>query len=222
MRTTTPRKIIEAARIKTDTVYSQHTSDAEALILINRNFFDLYNTMVGIDESLFISEATLTLVDGVADMPDNLYKVSSVYSTANGFDIVFERRSLQDRSYATGIPQTGNWGTYHLRNNQLVFYPKSPQGPIKLLYIPLPTDLTSIDDNITLMSNEDSYLISSLCRDITQREEGDIRPWEVQMAVDIARIKSLLTPRDNGSNPVIRDVSGYNKNSLLFPFGRGF
>jgi hypothetical protein len=222
VKTTTPSKIIEVARIKTDTVYSTHTSDAEALILVNRAYLDLYNLMITVDEALFISEATLTLVDGVAQLPDDLFKLSSVYSTANGFDVVFERRSLQDRSGSVVTPHNRAWGTYSFRNNTLVFTPKSPQGPVKILYIPLPTELTSLTDNITLMANEDSYLISTLCRDFIQREEGDKKPWEAQMGYDLAKIKAQLAPRDNGSNPVVRDVTDYQKITSVHPFGRGW
>lgn len=222
MKTTTPSKIIEVARIKTDTVYSAHTSDAEALILINRAYLDLFNLMITVDEALFISEAELTLVDGVAQLPDDLFKLSSVFSTSNGFDVIFERRSLQDRSGSVHTANNHNWGSYSFRNNTLVFTPKSPQGPVKILYIPLPTELTSLSDNIVLMANEDSYLISTLCRDIVQREEGDLKPWEAQMGYDLAKIKSQLAPRDNGSNPVVRDTSDYRKASSVYPFGRSW
>jgi hypothetical protein len=72
------------------------------------------------------------------------------------------------------------------------------------------------------MANEDSYLISTLCRDFIQREEGDTKPWEAQMGYDLAKIKAQLAPRDNGSNPVVRDVTDYQKITSVHPFGRGW
>ena len=215
MLTTTPREVLQVSRIKTDTIYSQHMTDAEALIMINRAYKKLYNWMVMVNESLFVIVADITAdpASGEAVLPDDMYKLRSVYSTGNGYDVVFEERSLQDRSVIHQNNLRG-WGTFHLRNNSIFFSPKLPVGPLHIMYVPIPTNLTSLDDNITLIANEDEYLIAHLCRDIAQKEESATDRWDTELAKSESMIKCHIAPRCDGNNKLVRDVSSDRFNDL--------
>jgi hypothetical protein len=205
MKTTTPRKIIAVARIKTDTVYSDHTSDDEAIILLNEAYKDLYNLMSGLNESLFIQDSELTVTDGEAQLPTDCQKLISVYHKSGDYEYVLQNRSIQDRGT---WPIEGNTlGTYSLRNNTVRFNPTSIQTPIRLSYLPGCVEITNIDQEIELMGNEDTYLIATLCRDIALREESAPDKWEQAMAMAIGNIRAFLAPRDSGASPTVRDVT---------------
>lgn len=205
MKTTTPRKIIQLARIRTDQTYSQHTTDAECVLLINEAYKDLYNLMAGLNESLFIQEATLTLTDGSAPLPSDMQKLMSVFHPSGEHDYILQARSHQDRgTYPT------EWnviGTYHLRNNSIYVYPTSVQTPLMVRYLPGPVEVNSLDQEISLMGNEDTYLTATLCRDLALREESDAGKWEQQMSMALGNIRAFLAPRDAGSNPTVRDTT---------------
>jgi hypothetical protein len=208
MKTTTPRKIINVARIKTDTVYSDHTSDDEAIILLNEAYKDLYNLMAGLNESLFIQDSELSLTDGEAQLPGDCQKLISVYHKSGDYEYVLQNRSIQDRGT---WPIDGNvLGTYSLRNNTIRFNPKSIQTPIRLSYLPGCAEITNIDQEIDLMANEDTYLIATLCRDLALREESAPEKWEQAMAIAIGNIRAFLSPRDSGASPIVRDVTEGN------------
>lgn len=209
MRSTTPRKIIQIARIKTDQVYSAHTDDSEALLLLNQHYLQLYTQMVNLEEGLFLITADLTVTAGIASIPDNCQKIRSVFYTFGNQEIPVERKSIQDRNYwdASSV-QFRNPSHYTLQGNQIVFESKASPANMKIKYIPHPVELSSLDDSIQLVANEDQYLIACLCKDMAKREESDTTPWEMDIQKALATMKSLITPRDDGSLPTVRDIYG--------------
>jgi hypothetical protein len=214
MRTTTPRKVIQLARVKTDTVYSAHTSDSEALLLLNQSYLQLYGMMIQMEEALFIKTSQLTVTAGVAPIPDDCQKIRCVYYKIGDQEVVLERRSLRDKDFFESMVSTvARPSSYCIEANNITFAPKQQAGELWLKYIPHPSELSALDDQIQLVANEDQYLIARMCRDIAKREESDTVPWETEMVSALGAISSLITPRDDGSLPQVKDVyNQYNRN----------
>jgi hypothetical protein len=177
--------------------------------------------MIQMDEGLFLKTHVLTVVSGSADLPDDLQKLRSVYYNIGSRDVVVERRSLQDRSNMDGFTAyVARPTSYTLQGNKIVFDSQATPGNMTIKYVPHPVELVALDDAIQLVANEDQYLIARLCRDLAKREESDTTPWEVEMQTALNSIKGLITPRDEGSLPQVRDVYGRANNNFKGPIRR--
>jgi hypothetical protein len=201
MRTTTPAEILQKAKIRADLVYSSHTSDAEALLLLDDAYRSLYSLMMTQDESLFLKTATVTLVDYQAELPQDLFKLAAVSYSMGGVIVKLDQIALQDR-LGTQLTSYLTNPVYYIQDNYIKCEGVGNTN-IDLLYVPTPTDITSMSQSIQLIHNEDQYLQGCLWRDMLQREESDTRAAEVFIAQAVMRIKNQLTPKSRDNTTVV-------------------
>ena len=204
MRTTTPREIIQKARIRADLVYSSHTSDDEALIMLSDSYLELYALMSSCDETMYVVPTTLTLTDKEATLPNDMWKLVSVAYNCGGVVTKLDRISIQQRTGGDFYSLHAK-ACYYLQDNKIKVE-GLPGSSVDILYVPDGQVLSSLDDIISLVSFEDSYLVASLWRDMAQREESDTRNAEAALAQATSRIKKTLTPRVRSDNVTVRDV----------------
>lgn len=127
--------IIKNAKILTDSVYSSHFTDEELMVRLDSHVKLLYSIMTQKDESLFFKEVLLNPIDGQAQLPEDFFKISSVFIRIGDFEYPLDRTSLQARGQGR---TTYDYPSYHLRTDSINFTPKSTSYPIRMYYVPLP------------------------------------------------------------------------------------
>jgi hypothetical protein len=140
MRTITVSEILALARLRTDTVYSQAVTDSELLTLLAQHYRNLYNTMTTKDESLFMTEIPLTVVNGLADLPSDFFKTLSVFVRMGEFDYPLTRTGYQSRGYGK---TAWDWPSWIMLRNQLKFTPATSPSGLYLAYLPLPLNIAA-------------------------------------------------------------------------------
>jgi hypothetical protein len=129
-------EIIKSSRVLTDTVYSAHMTDEELTMRLDSAVKTLYSIMTQKDESLFFKEVQLQEINGQCQLPEDFFKILSVFVRMGDFEYPLDRTTLQARGQGK---TTYDYPSYHLRTNSINFTPKNTSYPIFMYYLPLPT-----------------------------------------------------------------------------------
>ena len=212
MPTITVQKIIDKVKSKCNMERSNFVTTTEYIDWINDARRELYSLMVDgeVDESFNLADATLTITDGEASLPDDFLALRKVFR--NGSDGVlydFVPISLAEwregDSYFTTVYDSGY---YTLFNNKILFRPKNIAPEVKIWYNPTPPEITAAGDVIDLLFNEDLWIVYYVCIEVARKEETATGAYEKALERAERAVFNALKPRQIGTGKKVSRVRG--------------
>lgn len=220
MRRATVEKIIQMARLKTDTEESGFVSDEELLMQINHIRRSLYAQIITKTQSpQFLTEVKLqNSGDGVFELPDDFFQIKSLQASFGGVLIHLEPKSLTEISEpydSVYSAYTTNTACYVLLGGDINVFPKGFTQELRLIYNAIPEDLeldlgedgVIYNNSIKLLYHEDRYLIAALSEYIMQKEESDYTPYTQERFEVMGEIYQTYKPSNEFPKKVINTRS---------------
>ena len=197
-------------RDRTDQVDSQFVTDAELVRYINSSWKQLYNKIVDINPSYYLSTYSVPTVAGTDTyaLPADFFKVMGIdinlganrAYTATPFN--FNERNR--RNYVGNI--TFDW-RYNIQGNNVKFIPEvSSQANITMWYIPRPNNVTATTDTIDSIQGFYEWIIVDVSIKVLKKEESDVQEFVVEKRELENQMVDTLAVRDEGFPGRITDV----------------
>ncbi len=190
-RTVTLQSIADKARFHSDMKSSGFVTDAEILSLINDNYCDLYDQLVGSYENYYTKQADINIGTGADfyDLPDDFYKMLGVDFRVNN-DAYITLRPFDEAE----------------RNVTLTTNVNIPSGSLRIFYVPAPTVFTSLSDTFDGVAGWDRLVSLAVAIDMLDAEESDSTNLQRKYKLMFQRIQDMDAPRDAGFPATVADA----------------
>lgn len=194
-RSVTLQQIADKARVHADMRNSDYIDDDEILGIINDNYCELYDELVGAYENYFVVREEFPITAGTQfyDLPEIFYKIIAVDFQVNQNAWV----SVVNYNEAD-------------RNLSLTTNLSVPNGTIRLWFVPAPTTFTALTDTFDGVAGWDRLVSLMTAIDMLDSEESDSSALTRKYARTLQRIKDLAAPRDAGRPATVTDSSRPN------------
>ena len=186
-------ELITRCKQQSDLEDNYFIEDEEWTFLINQSYKELWDLLVTTWEDYFVSSLEFTIASGESayDLPDDFYKLRGVDLEVNSVSrwIPVDRFNFQERHKYGTLAQNLSWNTrppvqYKVMGSQILFEPEaSAPGNYKLWYITKVTELVDDADEVNVECERYiQYIIADACIKANDKQEMDIRPFEIGRA----------------------------------------
>lgn len=201
---------------------STFVTDSELNRYINYSINSLRDKMIQKDEEYFATSTTFSLVDGTEEysLPADFYKVIScqmlgdnqLYFPMKRFDYSELNESARPLYYS------GADIRYKIRASKLVVNPSTQIGgrTVKLLYVPIPTELSIDADTMDGFNGWDEYVVLASAIKCLQKEEQDVSDLKQELLLMEARVDTLMDSRDHSQPHRVQDSSRMSRGARWF------
>ncbi len=194
-RTVTLQQIADKARVHADMRNSDYIDETEILGLINDNYCDLFDELVGAYENYFVVRTEFPITAGTQfyDLPADFYKIVAVDFKIN------QNAYISVTNYNEAD-----------RNLSLTTNLSIPDGTIRLWYVPAPTQFTSLSQTFDGVAGWDRLVSLMTAIDMLDSEESDTSAMTRKYAKTLQRVRDMAAPRDAGLPATVSDASKPN------------
>lgn len=202
---------------------STFVSDSELNRYINYSINDLRDKMIiKTGEEYFADTEPYTLVDGTEEysLPADFYKVISCQVLGdNGLYFPLKRFEYAEQNeYARPLYYRSADIRYRIRGSKLVINPATNIGGrvIRLIYVPLPPELTQDSDTLEGFNGWDEYVILLSAIKCLQKEEQDVADLKQELMVMDARLDKMMDNRDHSQPARVQDTSRLSRGARYY------
>jgi hypothetical protein len=202
---------------------STFVSDSELNRYINYSINMMRDKMIiKTGEEYFASTQSYSLVDGTEEynLPNDFYKViscqilgdSGLYFPMKRFEYSEQNENARPLYYRNADLR------YRIRGAKLVVNPSTNVGgrTIRLIYVPIPTELAADGDTLEGFNGWDEYVVLSAAIKCLQKEEQDVSDLKQELAVMDARMDTMMDNRDHSQPARVQDTSRLSRGARYY------
>lgn len=219
MRVRTLQQLIADVRSRADqqdASSQQFVSDSEITEWLNQAWTLVYDELIKSGDHYYLSNDVQTTTGGVDTyaLPADFYQLRGLdyqaggrYFNAHAFN--WERRN--DWTLFAGIWVWPMQLNYALTGNNLLLRPPPPGGlGIKIWYYPVAERMVNPTDTIDGVNGFEVFAVALAAKKCADKESNSelAAACEMEMAQQLAHIRTMATRRDATSAPVVRRVRG--------------
>lgn len=174
-----------------------YITDAELDSYINASVSHLYDLLIEVDPSRYLTQGTISVVSGTEsyNLPADFYRAISVNipvsSSPTGF-ILGRRINWQERHYYyNNVTSTKQNTFYAIRGGQIWFWPPPTwTDSVQLDYVPVYTTLSMDTDTFDAVNGYEEWVIADVLAKCAAKASDDAGPWLSQRDQMENRIKA--------------------------------
>jgi hypothetical protein len=213
MATRTLLTLRDHAKERANLENSSFVSDTEWNRYINYSISELRDFLIskaGDDYFATSEDISLSNVSETYPLPVDFYKALSVELLGDdGYFYKMKRFEVSEQNQnanviAFAIPDI----RYRLRNNSILFNPKSALGgrTARLWYVPLAAELSADADSLSGYNGWDEFIVLKSARKALVKEEQDTTQVDTELLVLMQRIEAMAENRDQAQPMRIQDT----------------
>lgn len=192
-------ELVTRCKRRADKENDTHISDSEWKALLSEAWGELFEIVAGTGLRYFELTYSFT-ADGSDsyDEPDDIGKTVGL-DRVDPDGTRFTLRPLMAQERVRYAGRTGQAIEYAIIDDQIVLYPKPSSGDYELIYIPQPTDLTSLaDDDLVdvVCIYGESYLLWATAVKALSKSEADVRLALAERDRNAQRLLEWAAERD--------------------------
>ncbi len=195
---------------------SAYITNTELDTYINNACYKFFNMVSELDPTRYMRYNSISVVSGTQeyDLPENLYRMSSVYVTTAAGLISLDTFQWEERYSTDGDPADATASRWLVKGSESSG--QAQDGYLTLMLQPIPTwtdtlylgyiptfvDLTNdTDDFDTIDGIGLEYIVSDAAIKCAAKEETDTTPWEKSKAEAESFIKAFIKPQTAKTQP---------------------
>lgn len=202
---------------------STFVTDAEMNRYINYSINMMRDKMIiKTGEEYFADSQNYTLVDGTEEyaLPADFYKVISCQLQGDS-TLFFPMKRFEyaeQNEFARPLYNRASDIRYRIRGANLVINPATNVGGrvIRLIYVPLPPELSGDLDTLGGFNGWDEYVVLSAAIKCLQKEEQDVSDLKQELMIMDARMDTMMDNRDHSQPARVQDTSRLSRGARYY------